>query len=631
MGKKYTRLVPIVMLLCGLLPQAAWAQAPAGPTSDWRRVGNSLFNNGLAGMASGPVERVWFFDGSTIAIRTSSGRTYRRSLDGPDSWTPYAAISPTNPLDLTVPHLPEPAAHTLVAVLDASRVYAYGLHVYRSEDGGSHWENTTLWQGASLIGGKVHDMAVSPDNPDMICVAGEDGVFFSADGGRSWSSWNSDLPNLPVTRLLDLPVGSQGVRIELAGSRAAAWPPGEKASWLAAKSEDLASEAALRSVYTSLRGTPTTSVAVAGDFVYTGMQNGEIRVSADRGATWQSFVLTGSGAVERFWIDADDPRIALAALGAGPSGVHVLHTINGGAFWDDFTSNLPDVAAHGLAADTASGALYAATDRGVFMTSAALDNLGSVQPWVALAGLPAAPAKDVKLDAQGHQLWAALEGFGVYATLAPHRTRDPRVVGAADFIARAVAPGSLVTVLGARLNAVTAGELAAPVLAVDGAESQVQIPFDARGQSLQLTMTSEAGRALSAAVTLRAAAPAIFTGRDGAPMLLDADSGVMLDVMTPARSGGRIQILAAGLGRVTPEWPTGVAAPLENSPSVSGKVRVYLDREPVEVTRAILAPGYIGFYLIEVVVPKIVNYGPAELYLDVDGSPSNRVRVYIEP
>jgi hypothetical protein len=26
-----------------------------------------------------------------------------------------------------------------------------------------------------------------------------------------------------------------------------------------------------------------------------------------------------------------------------------------------------------------------------------------------------------------------------------------------------------------------------------------------------------------------------------------------------------------------------------------------------------------------------VNYGPAELYLEVDGQPSNRVRVYIEP
>jgi uncharacterized protein (TIGR03437 family) len=123
----------------------------------------------------------------------------------------------------------------------------------------------------------------------------------------------------------------------------------------------------------------------------------------------------------------------------------------------------------------------------------------------------------------------------------------------------------------------------------------------------------------------------IFVARDGSPMLLDSDQGVTLDAMNPAHSGTRIQILATGLGRVAPDWPTGVPAPLQNSPHVAGSVHVYLDRAPVEVTRAQLAPGYIGFYLVEITIPKITNYGPAELYLDVDGAASNRVRVYIEP
>jgi uncharacterized protein (TIGR03437 family) len=64
---------------------------------------------------------------------------------------------------------------------------------------------------------------------------------------------------------------------------------------------------------------------------------------------------------------------------------------------------------------------------------------------------------------------------------------------------------------------------------------------------------------------------------------------------------------------------------------VVSPVHAFVDRVPVEVTRATLAPGYIGFYLIEVMVPKLVNSGPAELYLEVDGQQSNRVRVYIEP
>ena len=114
-------------------------------------------------------------------------------------------------------------------------------------------------------------------------------------------------------------------------------------------------------------------------------------------------------------------------------------------------------------------------------------------------------------------------------------------------------------------------------------------------------------------------------------MLLDAESGVMLDSMSPARSGNRVQILSTGLGRVRPEWPTGVPAPLEAAPAVVARVRAWLDRAPVDVTRAVLAPGYIGFYLIEIELPTIVNYGPAELYIEADGRESNRVRIFIEP
>jgi uncharacterized protein (TIGR03437 family) len=52
---------------------------------------------------------------------------------------------------------------------------------------------------------------------------------------------------------------------------------------------------------------------------------------------------------------------------------------------------------------------------------------------------------------------------------------------------------------------------------------------------------------------------------------------------------------------------------------------------PVDVTRATLAPGYIGFYLIEVQLPALVNAGPAELYIDAGGRQSNRVPLYVEP
>jgi uncharacterized protein (TIGR03437 family) len=125
--------------------------------------------------------------------------------------------------------------------------------------------------------------------------------------------------------------------------------------------------------------------------------------------------------------------------------------------------------------------------------------------------------------------------------------------------------------------------------------------------------------------------PAIFVGRDGAPMIQDADTGLMLDPRNAAHSNGRIQIFATGLGKVTPDWPTGLAAPLEKPPAVVATMKAFVDRAPVTVTRATLAEGYVGLYLIELQIPSIVNAGPVELFISADGQESNRVQIYLEP
>jgi uncharacterized protein (TIGR03437 family) len=492
--------------------------------------------------------------------------------------------------------------------------------------------------GSANVPGALRDIAPSPVYPEEVTVATEQGVFRSADAGKSWTSLNDGLPNLPATRLLNLPDAGEGVRVELAGNRAAEWPPGEKQVWLAADHSDVVTEAQLRAALGAMAGTRITAIALSGSTVYAGTVDGQLRVSSDQGQTWQTYAAIGSGAVERIWVDAADPRIAIAVFGKTPAAAtpldpkaHVLHTISGGAVWDNLTANLPDAAVHGVTADFASGAIYVATDAGIFAGYADLASLGGAPNWTALSGLPAVPAVDVKLDTPGNQLWAAIEGYGVYATLAPHRYLDPKVVSAADLVARAVAPGSLISILGAQVSSARAGDATIPVLSAAAGTSQLQVPFDVKGTTLALTAINGGAGMTFAPLTVASAAPAIFTGPDGTPMLLDGESGVMLDAMTAAHSGGRVQILASGLGRVTPEWPAGLAAPVENTPRVAGALNVYLDRTPVEVTRAVLAPGYVGLYLIEITVPKIVNYGPAELYVDMGGASSNRVRVYIEP
>ena len=605
--------------------------AQPAATSDWRRVGNSAIDLSLAGLATGPADRVWYSASGSLLIHTVAGQVFETSDF--ETWrASAAAVPPDTPPRVPPATLPDPAAR----VRDGSKtVYAAARFAWRSDSNGAAWDDLTSFRGTSIVG-DIADLAVSPSDDDEIAVAGSAGVFRSMDGGKTWSGLNQSLPNLPARRLLSLPSGDQGVRLGLADMSAVAWQPGQKIAWTPADNSDYAAELRSRGMLSAGRGQEVTALAASGTYIYTGMADGALMVSADSGATWRNFPVPGAGSVERFWIDPADPRIALAVFGARASdnpavpAAHVARTENGGVFWDDLTSNLPDAAATGVTADAATGAIYAATANGVFMTYMDLAALGPAPRWSAIPGLPAAPVADVRLDDQGHQLWAATEGYGVYSMLAPHRLRDPRVVSTADQIARATAPGALVSVLGAKISTARAGDVPVPVLAASDTESQLQIPFELRGGSVSLAVDGSSGARTLAAVPLASAAPSIFVDRDGTPVLLDADSGVMLDAMNPAHSRGRIQILATGLGRVNPDWPTGIPAPAENPPQVVAPVQAFLDRQPVEVTRAVLAP-YIGFYLVEIEVPKIVNYGPAELYLNVDGQTSNRVRVYIQP
>ena len=617
-----THLAATVLALLALCAPELPAQ------SGWRPVGNWMIDRSLAAPSTGPVNRVWYSDSGSILIRTASGRIME--TNDLETWRRSGATPPSEPAAM-IADLPEPGARVRAAA--DSVLYAVGKFVYRSENGGASWDNLTGYRGESILG-TVLDLAVSPADSDQIVAAGMDGVFRSADGGKSWSGLNQGLPNLPARRLLSTPADGHGARIQLIDGSVVEWQPGQKIAWTPASDPRAEADLALRETLSRRLGVRVTAIATFGSLTYAGRIDGVVMVSDDGGITWRSAFPFPAGPVDGFWVDPQDPRIALAVFGASPDSspgprIHVARTENGGMFWDPFTSNLPDTGVHGVTVDRSSGAIYVATDQGVFMTYADLQVLGSPPQWTPVAGLPAG-AMDVRLDPQGNQLWAATDGYGVFSMLAPHRLRDPRVVSTADWVARATAPGALISVIGSRVDTARSGDLPIPVLTSTDTETQLQVPFEAAGSALSLSVRGGGGSMTLSLVPLEQAAPAIFVDRDGTPVLLDGDSQVMLDAMHPAHSNGRIQILATGLGRVKPDWPTGVAGPLDNPPSVAATVNAYLDRQPVEVTRAVLAP-YIGFYLVEIAVPKIVNSGPEELYIEAGGQASNRVRVYIEP
>jgi len=560
-----------------------------------------------------------------LEIETRDGRQFR-SADGEKWQLAATALNETTKRWRNEPNPPESGARVVETATNRGRLYAFASHVWRSDDAGASWRNVTAIKGQSLLGSAILDLAVSPNEADEITAATETGLWRSMDGGVTWDGLNQNLPNFSARRIHRLPEGLNGLEVEITGlAGSVVWQPGEKSAW---RPGGRGAEAAaqLRARLTPLVSALVTAAGVSGEFLYAGSADGRLFVSPDNGRSWRPAPQNAGGPITGFALDPNEPNLALATVAADRSS-RVWRTINGGLNWDDISADLPAGRAYNSAFDLTTGSLYLATSNGLYWAKTDLRARGPVTAWEPVTGnLPAAPVHDVQLNRSSTQIYIALDGYGIYAANAPHRRAAPRFVSAADYAFRAAAPGSLLSYVGGPIRQARLGDRVVPVLASNADEAQIQIPFDAQGDTLPLIIDL-----LNVRLPLESTAPAIFVDRDGTPLIIDADSGVLLDAGTPARPGMRIQLLATGLGRVTPDWPTGVPAPLDNAPRVAAPVKVYLDRVAVNVTKATLAPGYIGFYLIEFDLPAIVNSGPAEVYIEAGGRPSNRTRVLVRP
>jgi uncharacterized protein (TIGR03437 family) len=599
----------------------------AAAQTDWRRVGNSAVESRLAGPVTGPMVNVWYSaDGGLLYALTASGKTFQ-TVDF-ETWEP-AADAPAPPATFAREPIrkPDPGAQYFATSAASQEIWGVGRQLFHSDDGKS-WDTLTSYKSESVVGPGLHSVAVSPNDPNQLAVANEYGVWRSMDGGLTWSGLNQWLPNLSVQRVLATPAGVHGTRILTENLGVLELPLGGTA-WRAfpALLPPAQAEADAKRDYSAKVHADISTFAKSSDGrqVYAGSEDGRVWRSVDEGATFQPTGLSAvpGRRVERLFVDPANPLVALAAMsGEGP---HVLRTFNGGGFWDVLDSpSLPNVPANAVTADRVSGAVYVATDKGVYWTRFDLETGVSTAnlTWTNLSEhLPAARAVDVLLDPAGVQLYAALEGYGVFAAPAPHREMGLRLVNAADYSARAASPGSLVSVLGEKVNAVSGGALRYPVWN----NSQIQVPFEAVGPTVSLALETSAGT-LTRDLQVQPVSPAIFVSHDGIPLIFDADSGMPLEGNV-AHAGQRLQVMVNGLGKVLPGWPTGVTAPAENPPVVAAKVQAYLDRGEVPVARATLAPGYIGLYLVEVQLPAIANYGAMELHVTADGQESNAVQL----
>jgi uncharacterized protein (TIGR03437 family) len=165
----------------------------------------------------------------------------------------------------------------------------------------------------------------------------------------------------------------------------------------------------------------------------------------------------------------------------------------------------------------------------------------------------------------------------------------------------------------------------APLFAVARSAGATQVNFQvpmesSAGSSIEVKVSEYSLPTLTASVSVRAAAPAIFysnfTTHEGAVTDL---SYRLVSSSNPARGGKVITVWATGLGATTPYVQTNQVGPSQSLAVVSRKFDVLLDGVKGTVLWAGLAPGFIGLYQLNVTLPAVSTSHVADLKI-VDAS-----------
>jgi uncharacterized protein (TIGR03437 family) len=203
-----------------------------------------------------------------------------------------------------------------------------------------------------------------------------------------------------------------------------------------------------------------------------------------------------------------------------------------------------------------------------------------------------------------------------------------------------VAPGSWVEIYGSNLAAgthtwtsadfngnnaptslggvqVSIGSQSAFIDYVSPGQVNAQLPSNIDAGSWQLTVTSGSVTSAPVSVTVKATEPGLLAPPsfnvggnqyvvaqfgDGTYVL---PAGAVAGVNSrPAKPGEAIVIYGVGFGPVVPNTPAGEIAPA--SSRLSGSLQFLFSQTPApEIPYAGLAPGYVGLYQFDIVVPQV--------------------------
>lgn len=213
-----------------------------------------------------------------IALAATAGGLFR-SEDAGETWTLAGAIGST--LCVAVP--PPPTSGDFD--IDLQRVALAGtahLGIFRSADGGQHWEAANTGLAARLLVA----LAISPDfaaDQTLFSCGLEEGIHRSQDGGHTWSAVNAGLTSLEAAGLAISPTFARDRVVVAATATGVAISRNGGDSW-------------------TVIGGPVPAQAVAlgprfdgiGPLLAAGPR-GEVHLSPDGGLTWRPLTAPFAG------------------------------------------------------------------------------------------------------------------------------------------------------------------------------------------------------------------------------------------------------------------------------------------------------------------------------------------------
>jgi uncharacterized protein (TIGR03437 family) len=215
-----------------------------------------------------------------------------------------------------------------------------------------------------------------------------------------------------------------------------------------------------------------------------------------------------------------------------------------------------------------------------------------------------------------------------------------------------LAPGSIISVFGSSLAqgqnlsssvplprvlgglSLKLGQLDVPLFYAGSSQVNAQIPFEVQG-SATLPLLASLGGALTSPVpvTIAAVQPGIFTANQsgaGQGSVTNA-AGILADASAPVSRGEVVVIYCTGLGATDPPVASGVATPATPLSWVKRTVTARIGGLDAPVQFAGLAPGFVGLYQVNAMIPAGVAPGNSvSLALIQDGLESNTVTIAVK-